>query len=370
MEITYQKREEELKKETDKRNKELQSINNILNKKYSDLDHNDLEIKNFEEVSSADIKDQLSMISLEEKEVLQDGGIIILDNTSKKSHIKNQAKQIVRSFNAECDFYLSNVNVRNVDTYRNRIVKSFETHNRIYKTDDVELSKELLELKLKKLNYVYSYQRKIEEEKELQKAAREQLIEEQKVEKELERKRKEIEKEERQFSQEVNKLMKYMQNSDNDAEKDLYLDKIRELEGKLSQLDTDKKDVENRATNTRAGYVYIISNIGSFGENIYKIGVTRRLEPMDRVKELSDASVPFEFDVHAMIFSDDAPALENTLHNHFRDKEINKINHRKEFFNVDLQEIEKIVKDKYNDTVRFTIEPRAEQYRESIKLSS
>ena len=90
--------------------------------------------------------------------------------------------------------------------------------------------------------------------------------------------------------------------------------------------------------------MYVISNIGSFGEGIYKIGLTRRLEPYDRVKELGDASVPFEFDVHAMIFSDDAPALENTLHRHFRDRELNKVNHRKEFFRVDIDEIEEVVK--------------------------
>ena len=157
-----------------------------------------------------------------------------------------------------------------------------------------------------------------------------------------------------------------MQKSTADAEKQLYIDKIRELEEKLKGLEESKKDVLNRESNTRAGFVYVISNIGSFGENIYKIGMTRRLEPMDRIKELSSASVPFEFDVHAMIFSEDAPALENTLHKTFNDKRVNKINPRKEFFNVTLREIEKVVKENHNATVQFTELAKAEQYRAGL----
>ena len=161
--------------------------------------------------------------------------------------------------------------------------------------------------------------------------------------------------------------MKYLASSSDEVQKQLYVDKINELNGKVEQLEEDKKDVENRLLNTRAGYVYVISNIGSFGEKVLKIGVTRRLEPMDRIKELGDASVPFEFDVHALIFSEDAPRLENILHNHFRDREVNKVNHRKEFFNVDLEEVEQVVKENHNNTVKFNKEPIAQQYRESMR---
>ena len=114
--------------------------------------------------------------------------------------------------------------------------------------------------------------------------------------------------------------------------------------------------------------MYVISNIGSFGENIYKIGMTRRLDPQDRVDELGDASVPFRFDVHAMIFSEDAPALEAALHNAFEDKKVNLVNNRKEFFNVTLDEIEKVVKENYDKTVDFIKLPEAEQYRESMMI--
>jgi len=115
----------------------------------------------------------------------------------------------------------------------------------------------------------------------------------------------------------------------------------------------------------KAGYVYIISNIGSFGKDVYKIGMTRRLEPLDRIDELGSASVPFQFDVHAMIFSDDAPALEAKLHQRFDHQKVNMVNGRKEFFKVPLAEIMKAVKEYHAQAVEFTEEAEAAQYRES-----
>jgi hypothetical protein len=195
------------------------------------------------------------------------------------------------------------------------------------------------------------------------------LIEEEKVRREIEKEKQRISKEESQFKNEISKLMKYMSSTNSDIEKQLYVDKIRELEDKIKLLEKDKIDVENREQNTRAGYVYIISNIGSFGENIYKIGMTRRLEPMERIKELSDASVPFQFDVHALIFSDDAPALENILHQTFKENQVNKLNPRKEFYNIDLEKIKNIVKNNYNNTVNFTDYAEAYEFRESKKIA-
>ena len=128
------------------------------------------------------------------------------------------------------------------------------------------------------------------------------------------------------------------------------------------------KDIDYREANQRAGYVYIISNIGAFGENVYKIGMTRRLDPQDRVDELGDASVPFNFDVHAMIFSDDAPALETALHKAFEDRKLNMVNTRREFFNVTLDEIKEVVKENFDKTVEFVDVPDAEQFRVSQKM--
>ena len=144
--------------------------------------------------------------------------------------------------------------------------------------------------------------------------------------------------------------------------------KINDIDLHLNEVDKNLKDIDYREANKRAGYVYIISNIGSFGKDIYKIGMTRRLDPQDRVDELGDASVPFAFDVHAMIFSDDAPTLENNLHKEFDDKKVNMVNGRKEFFHVTLEEIKEAVK-KYNENIiEIKDTPDAEQYRESLLI--
>ncbi|MGS5451623.1 DUF4041 domain-containing protein [Staphylococcus aureus] len=349
-----------------KKEKILELDSNIEGKIFNS-ELKDIFVTHFEEnITSKELKDKLSMLSLDEKDMVKnDEAINYSGYDEKKTYINSQIKQILRAFNTECDYLFSSLNARNYENYHNKIVRSFETLNRIYKVDKVEITREYLQIKLEKLNLINERAIKIEQEKELQREIKEQMKEEEKVRRELEQQEKKIEKEERQFGNEIKSLFKRLEKTKNDIEKELYADKIRELEEKVKQLEEDKKDVENRKVNTRAGYVYVISNIGSFGEGIYKIGLTRRLEPYDRVKELGDASVPFEFDVHAMIFSDDAPTLENTLHRHFRDRELNKVNHRKEFFRVDIDEIEEVVKNNHNNTVEFTKIPVAEQYWES-----
>lgn len=320
-------------------------------------------------ITSAEYKDKLSLSELKEKDLIKENNAVIATAISTKSVINANIKQIIRCFNSESSSIIKSVTVKNVDTLRNRLVKSFEMLNKIYRVDGVELTKEFLELKLEQLNLMYSYQITLANEKEEQKAIREQMLEEEKARREIEKEKAKIEKEEQQFKKEIDKLMAYLHKAQ-DIEKQLYIDKIQELEEKLKLLEKDKENVLEREQNTRSGFVYIISNIGSFGENIYKIGMTRRLEPMDRIKELSSASVPFEFDVHAMIFSEDAPKLESTLHNYFNDKRVNKVNDRKEFFKVTLDEIEKVVRENYNATVTFTRVALAEQYRQSLKIEN
>ena len=121
---------------------------------------------------------------------------------------------------------------------------------------------------------------------------------------------------------------------------------------------------------TKSGHVYVISNIGSFGEDVYKIGMTRRLDPEERIDELGDASVPFDFDIHAMIFSDDAPGLENALHKAFENKKLNMVNLRREFFNVTLEEVKAVVKKNYDKTTEFIEFPNAEQFRVSKEMKT
>lgn len=194
------------------------------------------------------------------------------------------------------------------------------------------------------------------------------MREEAKVQKEIEKEKKKIEKEKIHFNTELDRLKENIP-SENE-EKSIWEAKIAELEAKIKELQEVEEDVLNKEKNTRAGYVYIISNIGSFGENIYKIGLTRRLDPMERVNELGDASVPFKFDVHATIFSEDAPALENALHKAFEDRRVNKVNNRKEFFNVTLDEIKEVVEKNFDKTVEYTKYAEAMEYRQSLKLAN
>lgn len=338
----------------------------------SDITIETYNFSNYDNITSEECKNKIALLKTKEQQLIKDNkATICLGNRDEKGQRKsfvNNERQILRCFNTECDNIFFTVTLKNIDTSRNKIQKSFQSLNKIFEVDKVQLSDELLDIKLEELNLAYTAEVKKEAEKEEQREIRAQMLEEEKVRRELEREKNRIEKEEQQFKNEISKLMKYMQKA-SDIEKQLYVDKIKELEEKLKLLEKDKENVLQREQNTRAGYVYVISNIGSFGENVYKIGMTRRLEPMDRVKELGSASVPFEFDVHAMIFSEDAPALENILHEAFKANQVNKVNPRKEFYNVPLEDIEKLVKEKYNATVTFTMVAKAEQYRESLKIA-
>ena len=230
---------------------------------------------------------------------------------------------------------------------------------------NISISKKYLELKAKELRLAFEYQQKKQEEKEAQKVARAEMREAARLQKEIEAQRKKIEKEQTHYQTAYEKLLKQLKENPDNAD---LLVKKSELENQLNDIDRAIKDIDYREANQRAGYVYVISNIGAFGENVYKIGMTRRLDPQDRVDELGDASVPFNFDVHAMIFSDDAPALEAALHKAFEDRKLNMVNTRREFFNVTLDEIKEVVKKNFDKTVEFVDVPDAEQFRVSQKM--
>lgn len=360
--IDYNFKKSSLDKELSELKKELCDISKeVVISQYNFSDYDAL--------TSEDCKNKIASLKIKEKELLKSDDALIITANDTKKVINNNVKQIIRCFNAECDNIFLNVTTKNIDSLRGKVQKAFETLNSIFSTDGIKLSTALLDIKLEELSLVYTAEIKKEQEKEIQREIKEQMKEEQKAERELEKAKAEIEKDQSQFSGEINKLMKYLKQTESDVEKQLYVDKIQELENKLKELDAKKADVINRQENAKAGYVYVISNIGSFGEDIYKIGMTRRLEPMDRIKELSSASVPFEFDVHAMIFSDNAPSLENELHKHFDKNRVNKINPRKEFFRVKLDDIEQYVKEHFNNTTQFTKIPLATEYKQSLSLN-
>lgn len=281
-----------------------------------------------------------------------------------KKLVADNVKQILRAFNNECEAIIDKVKFNNVEAIRKRIIKSCEDLNKLNSKMQIAITPTYLDLKLQEMNLCYEYAIKKQEEKEEQKRIREEQREAQKLQKEIEEARRTSEKERIHYRNALHRIEIQMQSA-NETERAILEERRLEMQQQLENIEEEIKQIDYREANQRAGYVYIISNIGSFGENVYKIGMTRRLEPMDRVDELGDASVPFAFDVHAMIFSDDAPALEAALHRAFDDKKVNMINTRREFFHVTLEEIEEVVKKNFDKTVEFTKVPNAEQYRES-----
>ena len=232
----------------------------------------------------------------------------------------------------------------------------------------ISISSTYLNLKIKELSLAFEYQQKKQEEKERLRQLRAEERERVKLEKEIEETRKKLEKEKKHYSNALEKLSAQLAVA-TEQELPALKEKKAELESQLGEIAHSIEQVDYRAANQKAGYVYVISNIGAFGEGIYKIGMTRRLEPMDRIDELGDASVPFDFDVHALIFSEDAPALEAALHRAFDARKVNMVNTRREFFRVSLDEIKKVVYENFDKTVEFVDIPPAEQYRESLILS-
>lgn len=285
--------------------------------------------------------------------------------TEGKKFTTDMSKLFIRAFNNECDAAVSDVKFSNFAKCRERITKSFDAINKLGRVNHVALSYKYMDLKLDELALAHEYQCKKEEERETLRALKAQQREEAKLAKEIAEARKEAEKERKHYLQALEKLKQQATTAETEEERAAIADKQNELIGHLDDLNQKMEDIDYRQNNQRAGYVYIISNIGSFGEGVYKIGMTRRLDPMERIYELGDASVPFIFDVHAMIFSDDAPKLEAALHQAFADKRINLVNKRREYFRVSLDEIKEVVRENHDKTVEFVDVPLAWQYRET-----
>ena len=208
----------------------------------------------------------------------------------------------------------------------------------------------------------YNYYVKKEQARQEQLAIREQMKQEAEERKALEQEKKKIEREESKYNAEIDKLKSQMENASN-AELEALNKRILELQNQLSDVILQKDKIVN-LQNGKAGNVYIISNLGSFGDNMFKIGMTRRLEPQDRVNELGNASVPFKFDVHSFIFSEDAVGLESKLHSLLNDKRVNKVNLRKEFFQISIDELEKLINE-IDPTAEFNKTMVAEEFRQS-----
>jgi len=283
--------------------------------------------------------------------------------------VSDMQKLLLRAFNSECDDVIEHVRYSNLEASEKRITSSKDAISKLGTIMGISITPAYYRLKIEELYLAFEYQQKKQAEKEEQKEARARMREEAKLAKEIEEERKKLEKEQRHYQNALHKIDAQLAGA-SDADRADIEQKRAELVQQLQKIDQAFKDVDYREANQRAGYVYVISNIGAFGENVYKIGMTRRLDPMERVDELGDASVPFDFDVHAMIFSEDAPKLEAALHNAFADRKLNFVNQRREFFRVTLDEIKAVVRANFDKTVEFEDFPPAEQYRQSLAMAS
>ena len=374
---------------------EIQNKASNLNDKYSEaksifkelekdiiLYRNDLEFVElgiyepiFDYETSEKYKEQLTNIRAKQKQLIKDGNACIcntnwhVENSRKRGEImtRRYINLTLRAFNGECDTLISKVKWNNVKRFEERIKKAYNAINKLGKSNDVHITDEYLKLKLDELHLAYELEHKKQQEKEEQRAIREAQREEERAQREFEKAKKEAELEEKRFQKALERAQKELGLVSGEELEKLNT-QIVELQKNLQEAHNAKERAISRAQKTKSGHVYIISNIGSFGENIYKIGMTRRLEPMDRVKELGDASVPFRFDLHALIFTENAPELENLLQKEFEDRRINKVNYRKEYFKVTLDEIEQVIKEKYNKEVEFIKVPEAQEYRETKSI--
>ncbi len=327
----------------------------------------------FEFMNSDQYKAQLTQLRDNEKALIKNGRAVtgytnwtVNGNAAQgRKMVKDMQKLLLRAFNNECDDAIEKVKYNNYDLSVKRINSSCDAISKLGSMMGIGITHEYKSLKLREIKLAFEYRQIKQREKEEQKELKAQLREEAKLQKEIEAERKKLQKEETHY---LNALAKINLQLSNDPDNSDLLAKQAELQSHVDETQKAIKDVDYREANKRAGYVYVISNIGAFGENVYKIGMTRRLDPTERVDELGDASVPFNFDIHAMIFSDDAPKLEAALHKAFENRKLNMVNTRREFFNVTLDEIKEVVSKNYDKTAEFVEFPDAEQYRVSQKM--
>ena len=381
-----QKEETRYNAQVDKDQKELSSLQQQISAAKQELIETDEEVlmqsfgmykPHYAFANSTRYKEELADLRAKQKDWIKHGlaatgsdtWTVNGDARKGKKMIADMQKLLIRAFNFECDDAIDHVKFNNIDTSKKRIESSFNAISKLGAICSVAITETYKNMKIRELYLAYEYQVEKQKEKDALKQLRAEERERAKLEREITEARKKIEKEQKHFSNALLKINQQITNANADELPALEAKKA-ELESQLSNLGESMKKIDYREANQKAGYVYIISNVGAFGEGIYKIGMTRRLEPMDRVDELGDASVPFDFDVHALIFSDNAPALEAALHRAFEDRKLNMVNTRREFFRVSLDEIKAVVKENFDKTVDFIDIPPAEQYRQSELLRS
>ena len=320
-------------------------------------------------------KAKIELLRSQQKDVVREGraatcplGWTVNNSKSEGTKmIRHHSKLMLRAFNGECDGAIANISWNNAHTMEQRVRKAFADINKLGQVESITITDRYLMLKIEELRMTQEYEQKRYAVREEQRRVREQMREEERTQKEIEKALEESASEEEKYAAAVSKARDEATRAMG-AKLEKLTEQISKFEAKLDEARRRKERAIARAQLTKSGFVYVISNFGSFGEQIFKIGMTRRMEPMDRIYELSGASVPFPYDLHAMLYSDDAPALEHELHKLFHDRRLNKVNARREFFqDVALEEIEGFVRKK-GLSAQFVPIPEAREYRQTLSM--
>lgn len=312
--------------------------------------------------NAAEYKEQLVALSEQIKEMVKQGAAVLVSDmfTFNNSLAKGRkmtgefSKLMLRAYNSEADNCVRALRAGNLVTAKKRLDASVTAIARFGSMMEMRINPDYHQLRFQELEFTADYLMKVQVEKEAAREERERLREERKAEQELAVERERLTKERNHY---VNALDAVKANGDDAA--------VAELTEKLQGIVKAIERNDFRAANIRAGYVYVISNTGALGPNMIKIGLTRRLEPMDRVRELGDASVPFPFDVHALFFSEDAVTVESDLHQAFASHRVNRVNERREFFFATPAEVRKVLTERVGNLLEFADEPEATQYLQS-----
>jgi hypothetical protein len=332
--------------------------------------------RHFDFNDSQKFKTAIEEVRAEQKRLIKIGTAVIgnkewkINGSEAKGAqmIKRLERLVLRAFNGEADSIMANASWNNAGRMVERLNASHSAINTLAQSYQIAISPEYLALKEKELRLTFEHQEKLRAEREEQRRIQTQMREEEKAQREIARALKEAADSEAEVSSAVQRVRQELKAA-NEQEKAKLQSRLELLESQLTEALALKQRAISRAQETRSGHIYVVSNIGSFGPNRFKIGMTRRLDPLERVKELSDASVPFEFDVHAVIYAEDAPALESEFHELFSQRRVNKVNERKEFFDVSIDEIEAVVLRK-NAAIEVIKEPEAREYRETLAMAA
>ena len=318
---------------------------------------------------------EIKQIREQQKAMIQAKQVIITQGTPEdfgespliRRVMQEQIKLMVRSFNIECDLLIAKVNPGNLQRTLERIDAVATGLEKSGADLRYGFNTEYVNLKYQECRLQYQFALKKKEEQDEQRAIREQMREEERARREYEKAIEDASREEATYERLLEKARKALETVKAEEKQAAEL-RIQQLEEELAEARAKAQRAISMAQQTKKGYVYVISNIGSFGENVYKIGLTRRLDPRERVRELGDASVPFSFDIHALIASENAPALETALHKAFDRQRVNAVNLRKEFFRVSLDDIRKKAEELTGRKSDFVMTILAEEYYQTKRM--